>query len=128
MNPMRNEPRGAGLEARNISAGRNEIDGAAQFRARGSGAPTRLQLPVFTQEESIVLRALVAGKNKKRICAHMRMDAGDFYRVLRDLRTKTGARDVSGLVIWALQNANTGDRRGEDRNYRYIQPPLLQQA
>jgi DNA-binding NarL/FixJ family response regulator len=43
----------------------------------------------LTDEESIVLRALVAGQNQKQICKDLRMGPGAFHRLLRDLGEKT---------------------------------------
>lgn len=78
----------------------------------------------LTQEESILVRALIAGHNQKQICKDLRMDSGMFYRLLRELREKTGAADKIGLVVWGLRRAKNGDQRTEERNLRYI-PPVL---
>jgi len=80
----------------------------------------------LTGEESIVLKGLVAGEDRKKLCAKLRMDSGTFYRVLRGLREKTGAANEGGLVIWALRRAENGDRRTDDRYQRYTRPPAFQ--
>lgn len=82
----------------------------------------------LTGEESILLRALVAGHDQKRICKDLRMDTGTFYRLLRDLREKTGAADPVGLVIWALRQANNGDQRTEERHHAYIRPDSVSKS
>jgi DNA-binding CsgD family transcriptional regulator len=86
-------------------------------RASSIGVP-------LTQEESILMRALIAGNSQKQICKDLRIDSGMFYRLLRGLREKTGAVDKIGLEVWGLRQAKNGDQRTEERNLRYI-PPVL---
>ena len=77
-----------------MSPDRNQAFPMPQFATTSSGISARTQLPVFTQEETIVLRALVAGKNKKHICTHLRMDAR-----LPPPQTITGNFSTTGTFV-----------------------------
>ena|ERR1700677_4521900 len=60
--------------------------------------------PVFTVEESIVMRGVFAGKSDKQVCTSMRMPLRPFQELLRALMAKTGARDRIGLLVWAVRS------------------------
>ena len=94
------------------------------FTERRNSSVTNIQL---TEEESILMRALIAGHSQKQICRDLRMNSGMFYRLLRDLREKSGASDKIGLMVWGLRQAKNGDQRAEERNLRYM-PPVVSRS
>jgi DNA-binding NarL/FixJ family response regulator len=77
--------------------------------------------PTFTTEEAIIMRALVAGKTDKEIRNNLRLPANSFYRVMRDLREKTGTDNNLSLSIWAQRRMKNCDQRVNTRD-RYERP------
>jgi DNA-binding CsgD family transcriptional regulator len=77
--------------------------------------------PTFTTEETIVLRALVAGKTDKQVCSDLRMPLNLYRRLIRDLREKTGTVSNVSLVVWAQRRMKSGDQRLNRRD-RYERP------
>ncbi|MGD0545263.1 MAG: hypothetical protein ABSB65_12705 [Candidatus Acidiferrales bacterium] len=77
--------------------------------------------PVFTVEEGIVMRALVAGETVKKICASLRLTTSLFHRLMRDLREKTGTDTNLSLTIWAQRRMKNCDQRVNTRD-RYERP------
>jgi DNA-binding NarL/FixJ family response regulator len=69
----------------------------------------------FTTEESILLRSLATGNTVKEMAGQLRLPRESLFRLLGDLRRKTGAADDTALAVWVLRNMRTGDRRGSDR-------------
>ena len=69
----------------------------------------------FTMEESILLRSLATGNTVKEMAGQLRLPRESLFRLLGDLRRKTGAADDTALAVWVLRNMRTGDRRGSDR-------------
>jgi hypothetical protein len=48
------------------------------------------------------MRAFAVGKSDKQIRMELRIPLQSFYRLLRDLRDKTGTCDRIGLLEWAM--------------------------
>jgi hypothetical protein len=71
------------------------------------------------------MRALVAGKTGKEICANLRLPANSFHRVMRDLRDKTGTDTNLSLTIWAQRRMKNCDQRVNTRD-RYERPVSIQ--
>ena len=67
----------------------------------GSPEIASVSRPMFTVEESIVMRGVSAGKGDKQLCIELRMPLQSFQRLLRDLMAKTGTSDRTGLLVWA---------------------------
>ena len=91
--------------------------GPAQLISTGDGGQDSLcdPLPIFTVEESIVMRAVSAGKCDKQLCIELRMPLQSFPGVLRDLMAKTR---TTGLLLWV-----TRQRQG-DRSYKMETTPV----
>jgi len=77
--------------------------------------------PTFTMEESVVMRALVAGETVKQICASLRLTMNLFHRLMRDLREKTGTDTNLSLTVWAQRRMKNCERRVNTRD-RYERP------
>jgi DNA-binding CsgD family transcriptional regulator len=71
--------------------------------------------PRFTAEEGILLRRIASGSSVKEIAGQLRLPRESLYRLMGDLRRKTGATDDTALAVWALRNMGTLERRGGDR-------------
>jgi DNA-binding NarL/FixJ family response regulator len=67
--------------------------------------------PTLTSEESIILRALAAGRTDRQVCNDLRMDPTTFLRMMREMREKLGTRDNVSLVVWAKRRMNGVDQR-----------------
>lgn len=78
------------------------------------GAP---MAPWFTSEETILLRGLASGATSKEMAAQMRLPRESLYRLIGDLRRKTGASSDAALAVWVLRNmgSGAGERRGDSR-------------
>ena len=78
------------------------------------GAPLA---PRFTAEETILLRGLASGASSKEMAAQMRLPRESLYRLMGDLRRKTGASSDTALAVWVLRNmsSSAGERRGGGR-------------
>jgi|SRR5579863_4095418 DNA-binding CsgD family transcriptional regulator len=74
-------------------------------------------LPRFTAEETILLRGLASGASSREMAAQMRLPRESLYRLIGDLRRKTGATSDTALAVWVLRNMGTagGERRGGGR-------------
>jgi DNA-binding CsgD family transcriptional regulator len=91
--------------------------------AIGGPAPARkveyaeAPAPQFSAEESILLRNLAGGSSIKEISGQLRLSKGNLYRLLSDLRRKTGTTDDLELSVWVLRNlrGRAGDSRGISR-------------
>jgi DNA-binding CsgD family transcriptional regulator len=88
---------------------------------QGSGTGPR---PMFTVEESIVMRAVSGGKSDKQVCIALRMPLHSFQGLLRDLMAKTGTCDRVGLLVWAVRERQGGDSREFERHYKWKRPGL----
>jgi DNA-binding NarL/FixJ family response regulator len=71
--------------------------------------------PRFTTEESILLRSLATGNTVKEMAGQLRLPRESLFRLLGDLRRKTGVADDTALAVWVLRNMRTAERRGCDR-------------
>jgi DNA-binding CsgD family transcriptional regulator len=82
--------------------------------ATGKGAPIA---PRFTAEETILLRGLASGSSSKEMATQMRLPRESLYRLIGDLRRKTGASSDTSLAVWVLRNLGSGggERRGGGR-------------
>ena len=82
--------------------------------AAAKGTPTS---PGFTAEETILLRGLASGASSKEMAAQMRLPRESLYRLIGDLRRKTGATSDTALAVWVLRNMGVGgsERRGGGR-------------
>jgi DNA-binding CsgD family transcriptional regulator len=78
------------------------------------GAPSS---PRFTAEETILLRGLASGASSKEMAVQMRLPRESLYRLVGDLRRKTGANSDTALAVWVLRNMSSaaGERRGGAR-------------
>jgi DNA-binding NarL/FixJ family response regulator len=74
--------------------------------------------PALTGEEAIVLRALAGGRTDRQVRKELHMSAGAFFRMMRDMREKTGTVDNISLIVWAKQQIKGADQR-IDRPERY---------
>ena len=77
--------------------------------------------PTLTGEESIVLRALAAGRTDRQICNDLRMVPTTFLLTMREIRKKTGTADNPSLIVWAKRQIKAGDQR-IDKLERYARP------
>jgi DNA-binding CsgD family transcriptional regulator len=70
--------------------------------------------PRFTAEETILLRGLASGNTAKEMAVQMRLSRESRYRLMGDLRRKTGASSDTALAVWVLLNMGSvgEDRRG----------------
>ncbi len=71
--------------------------------------------PRFTAEETILLRSLATGNTVKEIAGQLRLPRESLFRLLGDLRRKTGVTDDTALAVWVLRNMGSSDRRGGER-------------
>jgi DNA-binding CsgD family transcriptional regulator len=87
---------------------------AAVAAAAGKSAPAS---PRFTAEETILLRGLASGASSKEMAAQMRLPRESLYRLIGDLRRKTGSSSDTALAVWVLRNLGSsgGERRGGGR-------------
>lgn len=76
------------------------------------GAPSS---PRFTAEETILLRGLASGASSKEMATQMRLPRESLYRLIGDLRRKTGATSDTALAVWVLRNMSATERRGGAR-------------
>ena len=75
----------------------------------------------FTVEESIVMRAFVAGRSDRQVRTELRIPLQSFLRLVRNLMEKTGTRDRIGLLVWGLRG-QCSDRRESERSYKWRRP------
>ena len=76
------------------------------------GAPLS---PRFTAEETILLRGLASGASSKEMAVQMRLPRESLYRLIGDLRRKTGATSDTALAVWVLRNMSGS--AGENRRH-----------
>jgi len=69
----------------------------------------------FTAEETILLRGLAKGNSVKQIARLLRLPRESLFRVLGDLRKKTGMLNDGALAAWALRNVACLDQRSAER-------------
>jgi DNA-binding NarL/FixJ family response regulator len=69
----------------------------------------------FTAEESILLRSLATGNTVKEMAGQLRLPRDSLFRLMGDLRRKTGVSDDTALAVWVLRNMGSLQRRGGDR-------------
>ena len=88
--------------------------------------------PMFTAEESSVMRAVSAGQSDNQVCIAMRMPLGSFHGLRHDLMAKTRTRDRLGLLVWAARERLGDDSRESERHYKLkttragdVTPPML---
>jgi DNA-binding CsgD family transcriptional regulator len=67
--------------------------------------------PGLTNEESIILRALAAGRTDRQVCNDLRMEPTKFLSMMREMRQKIGTLDNLSLVAWAKRQIKDGDQR-----------------
>jgi DNA-binding CsgD family transcriptional regulator len=100
------------------------VGGTASTALAPSGAGARMEsgaaaplAPRFTAEEIILLRGLASGSTGKEMAGQMRLPRESLYRLMGDLRRKTGASTDTALAVWVLRNMapGGGDRRGGGR-------------
>jgi DNA-binding CsgD family transcriptional regulator len=103
---------------------RNGLDIGAQPRAQPATSPVAAAaakvspaVPRFTAEETILLRGLSSGASSKEMALQMRLPRESLYRLIGDLRRKTGATTDAALAVWVLRNMAQGgsERRGGGR-------------
>jgi DNA-binding CsgD family transcriptional regulator len=95
-----------------VKGASNAPSPVASVAAKGAPAPPR-----FTGEETILLRGLASGATSKEMAAQMRLPRETLYRLIGDLRRKTGASSDTALAVWVLRNlgGGTSERRGGSR-------------
>jgi hypothetical protein len=67
--------------------------------------------PPLTRKESIVLRALPAGRIDRQVCNDLRMEPTTFLLMMREMREKIGTADNISLIEWAKQRMKGVDQR-----------------
>ena len=67
--------------------------------------------PTLTSQESIVLRALTAGRIDRQVSNDLRMEPKPFLLMMREMREKIGAADNVSLIEWAKQRMKGIDQR-----------------
>jgi DNA-binding NarL/FixJ family response regulator len=87
------------------------IGGPAPVQSRPAERPAT---PKFSEEERILLQNLAGGSSIKEISGQLRLSKGNLYRLLGDLRRKTGTADDVALSVWILRNL--GGRGGDCRS------------
>jgi DNA-binding CsgD family transcriptional regulator len=65
----------------------------------------------FTNEETIILRSLVAGKTVKQVRKSLHISESIFLNLLHEIWAKTGTANDPGLLVWAKRRMNSGDQR-----------------
>jgi len=110
--------------ARARVSARSGVDVETQQRAQPAASPVTaaaakagLAAPRFTAEETILLRGLSSGASSKEMALQMRLPRESLYRLIGDLRRKTGATSDAALAVWVLRNMAQGgsERRGGGR-------------
>jgi DNA-binding CsgD family transcriptional regulator len=82
----------------------------------GTGNPVGFGTgPRFTAEESILLRSLATGNTVKEMAGQLRLPRESLFRLMGDLRRKTGVADDTALAVWVLRNMRSLERRIGDR-------------
>jgi DNA-binding CsgD family transcriptional regulator len=124
------EASGIAVPAGNSTAMMKVASAARPPMAPGSTAPAPSASPVaavaakgaphaprFTAEETILLRGLASGASSKEMAAQMRLPRESLYRLIGDLRRKTGASSETALAVWVLRNMDScgAERRGAGR-------------
>ena len=103
---------------------RNATHGGAPQRPHSAQSPVAIAAgknapvaPRFTAEETILLRGLASGSTSKEMATQMRLPRESLYRLIGDLRRKTGASSDASLAVWVLRNMGSsgGERRGGGR-------------
>jgi DNA-binding NarL/FixJ family response regulator len=69
--------------------------------------------PRLTSEESIVLRALAAGRTDRQVCNDLRMLPTTFIHMMCEMREKLGTKDNVSLVAWAKRQMKGVDQRSD---------------
>jgi DNA-binding CsgD family transcriptional regulator len=94
------------------TTGASATSPVAAVATKGAPAPPR-----FTAEETILLRGLASGASSKEMAAQMRLPRESLYRLIGDLRRKTGATSDTALAVWVLRNMSSaaGERRSGGR-------------
>jgi DNA-binding NarL/FixJ family response regulator len=67
--------------------------------------------PTLTSQESILLRALAAGRTDRQVCRDLRLIPTTFLLMMREMREKTGAADNVSLIEWAKLRMGEVDQR-----------------
>jgi DNA-binding NarL/FixJ family response regulator len=100
---------------KSVSAPNPHWAGSSAGNGQGAKPAVAVLMPRFTTEESILLRSLATGNTVKEMAGQLRLPRESLFRLLGDLRRKTGVADDTALAVWVLRNMRTGDRRGSDR-------------
>src|ERR1700683_37634 len=67
--------------------------------------------PALTNEESIILRALAAGRTDRQVCKDLHMEPTTFLSMMREMRQKIGTLDNVSLIAWTTCQIKDGDQR-----------------
>jgi DNA-binding NarL/FixJ family response regulator len=67
--------------------------------------------PALTNEESMILRALAAGRTDRQVCNDLGMEPTTFLLMMREMRHKIGTSDNVSLIVWAKRQIRDGDQR-----------------
>lgn len=93
------------------SGAAGERDGSSQ-----AAPQTAAVVPLrFTAEETILLRGLGAGGTVKAVARQLRLTREALYRLLGDLRRKTGVVNDVALAVWVVRHMRTHDQRSRGR-------------
>jgi DNA-binding CsgD family transcriptional regulator len=103
--------------ARPLAAAGTRIPAHSASPVAAAAAKNLPASPRFTAEETILLRGLATGASSKEMAAQMRLPRESLYRLIGDLRRKTGASSDAALAVWVLRNMDIGgaERRGGGR-------------
>jgi DNA-binding CsgD family transcriptional regulator len=97
------------------SGERSQSPASAVAAVAAVAAKSASATPRFTTEETILLRGLASGASSKEMAAQMRLPRESLYRLIGDLRRKTGTTSDTALAVWVLRNMSATDRRGGSR-------------
>lgn len=67
--------------------------------------------PALNSEETIILRALGAGRTDRQLCDDLQMEPATLLSMMREMQQKIGASDNVSLIAWAKQQIKDGDQR-----------------
>ena len=110
-------PATTAVSARPAAISNSQTVVGAPLTVAAVAAKGRLASPRFTAEETILLRGLASGATSKEMAVQMRLPREHLYRLIGDLRRKTGATSDTALAVWVLRNMSSGagERRGGAR-------------
>lgn len=67
--------------------------------------------PSLNSDESIILRALAAGRTDRQVCSDLRLEPTTFLSMMREMRQKIGVKYNDALIAWAKRQIKDNDER-----------------